>query len=37
MEEKDQKVLGVVFRLDPSGVGEGDKNGKIAVWVNGSK
>jgi len=35
--EKDQKVLGVIFGLDPSGVGEGDKNGKIAVSVSRSQ
>jgi RHS repeat-associated protein len=29
-----QSVLKVIFRLDPSGVGEGDKNGRIAVSVN---
>jgi RHS repeat-associated protein len=29
-----QTVLKVIFRLDPSGVGEGDKNGRIAVSVN---
>jgi RHS repeat-associated protein len=29
-----QGVLKVIFRLDPSGVGEGDKNGRIAVSVN---
>jgi len=29
-----RSVLKVIFRLDPSGVGEGDKNGRIAVSVN---
>jgi len=29
-----QSALKVIFRLDPSGVGEGDKNGRIAVSVN---
>jgi RHS repeat-associated protein len=29
-----QSVLKVIFRLDPSGVGEGGKNGRIAVSVS---
>jgi hypothetical protein len=29
-----QSVLKVIFNLDPSGVGEGDKNRRIAVSVN---
>jgi RHS repeat-associated protein len=32
--EPHQGVLRVIFNLDPSGVGEGNKNGRIAVSVN---
>jgi RHS repeat-associated protein len=31
--EPHQNVLKQIFKLDPSGVGEGAKNGRIAVWV----
>ena len=31
--EPRQSVLRQIFKLDPSGVGEGAKNGRIAVWV----
>jgi hypothetical protein len=35
--EPDQKVLQKIFDLDPSGVGEGSRNGQIAVSVSGNK
>jgi hypothetical protein len=33
--EPDQKVLRTMFKLDPHGVGEGARNGQIAVSVSG--
>lgn len=35
--EPEQKVLKEIFKLDPSGVGEGEKNGRILVNVSGKK
>ena len=33
--EPDQKVLQTILNLDPHGVGEGARNGQIAVSVSG--
>jgi hypothetical protein len=33
--ERDEKVLKAIFNLNPLGVGEGNKNGRIAVSVGG--
>ena len=32
--DRSETVLRAIFKLDPSGVGEGEKNGRIAVSVN---